>query len=136
MPTKFISKFSILKTMPYWSAMHLGNVLAWTPILVTYNGIHVEMENIEWGPGGSAPKTIFTSHALQIAGKYLLSFVIYSRLSRTLTATQKYNVCLKVISGYFKYKMASARVQKTAQRLGLSLTKSSEFSRSSARIRS
>ena len=49
-PTKFVSKFSIYKTMPYWSAMHLGNVLAWTPILVTYNGIHVERENIERGP--------------------------------------------------------------------------------------
>ena len=33
--------------MPYWFAIHLGNVLACTPILVTYNGIHVETETIE-----------------------------------------------------------------------------------------
>ena len=96
--------------MPYWPAMHLGNVLAWTLILVTYNGIHVEMENREREPGGSAPRKIFASHALQIAGKCLLSSVNYSRLFRKLTATQKYNVCLKVISGYFKYQMASARI--------------------------
>ena len=44
--------------MPYWFAIHLGNVLARTLLLVTYNGIHVEMENIEWGPGGGAPRKI------------------------------------------------------------------------------
>ena len=96
--------------MRYWSAMDLGNVLAWTPIVVTYKGIHVEMENIDRGPGGEAPRKIFAGHALQIAEKCLLSSVNYSRLFRKLTATQKYNVCLKVISGYFKYKMASARI--------------------------
>ena len=58
------------------------------------------------------PQKNFSSHALQIAGKYLFSFVtgeaekaINSRLFRKLTATQKYNVCLKVISGYFRSKM-------------------------------
>ena len=94
-PTKFISKFSIYKTMPYWSAMHLGNVLAWTPILFTYNRIRIEMENTERGPGGGAPRKIFAVHAFQIAGKCLLSSVNYSRLFKKLTATQKYNVCLK-----------------------------------------
>ena len=43
-PTKFIFKFPIQKTILYWFAIHLGNVLAWTLILVTYNGICVEME--------------------------------------------------------------------------------------------
>ena len=90
--------------------MHMGNVLAWTPILVTYNGIHIDMEGTRRGPGGVAPRKIFAGHALQIAGKSLLSSVNYSRLFRKLTATQKYNVRLKVISGYFKYKMASARI--------------------------
>ena len=98
------------KTMAYWFAIHFGNVLARPLILVTYSGIHVEMEKREGGPGGGAPNKLFTSHALQIAGKYLLSSVNYSRLFRKLTANEKYNVCLKVISGYFKYKMASARV--------------------------
>ena len=96
--------------MAYWFAIHFGNVLARTPILVTYSGIHVEMENTEGGPGSGAPRKIFASHALQIAGKCLLSSVNYSRLFGKLAATEKYNVCLKVISGYFKYKMASARV--------------------------
>ena len=33
-------------------------MLAWTPISVTYNGIHVEMEKTERGPGGGAPRKI------------------------------------------------------------------------------
>ena len=70
-----------------------------SPILVTYNRIHAQLEKTEGGPGGGAPRKIFPSHALQIAGKYLFSFVIYSRLFRKLTATQKYNVCFKVIDG-------------------------------------
>ena len=70
-----------------------------SPILVTYNGIHAQLEKRERGPGGEAPRIIFPSHSLQIAEKYLFSFVIYSRLFRKLTATQKYNVCLKVING-------------------------------------
>ena len=90
--------------------MYLGDVLAWTPILVTYTRIHVETEKTERGPGGAAPRKIFAGHALQTAGKCLLSSVNYSRLFRKITATQKYNVCLKVISGCFKYKMASARI--------------------------
>ena len=90
--------------------MHVENVLAWNPILVTYNGIHGEMENIEQGPGGRVPRKIFAGHALQTAGKCLLGSVNYSRLFRKITATQRYNVCLKVISGCFKYKMASARI--------------------------
>ena len=68
-------------------------------ILVRYNGIHAQLENTERGPGGGGPRKNFPNHALQIAGKYLFSFVIYSRLFRKLTATQKYNVCLKVING-------------------------------------
>ena len=44
------------KTMAYWFAIHFGNVLARTPILVTYSGIHVEMENTEGGSGGGAPE--------------------------------------------------------------------------------
>ena len=44
--------------MPYRLAIHLGNVLAWTLILVTYNGIHVEMESMEREPGGGAPRKI------------------------------------------------------------------------------
>ena len=83
----------------------LGECVGQTPILVTYNGIHAEMGKRERGPGGSAPRKFFTSHALQIAGKYLFSFVIYSRPFRKLTATQKYIVCLKVISGYLKSKI-------------------------------
>ena len=98
------------KTTAYWFAIHFGTVLTRTPILVTHSGIHVKMENTEGGSGGSAPRKIFASHALQIAGKCLLSSVNYSRLFRKLIATEKYNVCLKVISGYFEYKMASARV--------------------------
>ena len=98
------------KTMAYWFAIHCGNVLARAPVLVTYSGIHVEMENTEGGPGGSALRKIFASHTLHIAGKCLLSSVNYSRHFRKLTATEKYTVCLKVISGYFKYKMAPARV--------------------------
>ena len=96
--------------MAYWFAIHFGNVLARTPILVTYSGIHVEMEKREGGPGGGASRKIFASNALQIAGKCLLSSVNYSRLFRKLTATEKYNVCLKVISGCFKYELASASV--------------------------
>ena len=70
-----------------------------SPILVTYNGIHAHLEKTERGPGGGAPRKSFPNNALQIAGKYLFSFVICSRLFRKLTATQKYNVCLKVING-------------------------------------
>ena len=110
--------------------IHWVNVLARprSPILVTYNGIHGQVHNTERGPGGSAPRKMFASHALQIAGKYLFSFVIYSRLFRKLTATQKYNVCLKVISGYFKSKMPLQEYKRQH--------KCSEFSRNSARIKS
>ena len=52
---------------------------------------------------------MFASHALQIAVKYLQSFVIYSRLFRKLTATQKYNVSLKVVSSYFTKKARSTK---------------------------
>ena len=55
-PTEVHFYISYIKTMPYWFAIHLGSVLAWTPILVTYNGIHVEMEKTERGPGGGAPE--------------------------------------------------------------------------------
>ena len=75
-----------------------------SPILVTYNGIHAQLQKIERRPGGGAPRKIFASHALQIAGKYLFSFVIYSRRFRKLTAAQKYNVCWKVISGTLNLK--------------------------------
>ena len=55
---------------------HLGNVFAWTLVLITYNDISAQVEKGEWGSGGSAPRNIFASHALQIAGERLLSFVI------------------------------------------------------------
>ena len=105
--------------------IYMGECVSQTPILVTYNGIHAEMQNIERGPGGGAPRKIFTSHALQIAGIYFFRFVtdeaekvINSRLFRKQTVTQKYNVRLKVISSYFKSKMPYKSI-KTAQRLGL-----------------
>ena len=75
-----------------------------SPSLVIYNKIHAKLQKRERGPGGSAPRKIFATHALQIAGKYLFSFFIYSRLFRKLTAAQKYNVCLKVISGTLNLK--------------------------------
>ena len=42
--------------MAYWFAIHFGNVLARTPILVTYSGIHVEMEKTEGGLGAEPPE--------------------------------------------------------------------------------
>ena len=62
---------------------HSGNVLARTPILFTYNRIHAKMEKTEEGSGGGALRKIFASHALQIAGKRLISFVIYFKLLDT-----------------------------------------------------
>ena len=44
------------KTMVYWFAIHFGNVLARPLILVTYSGIHVEMEKREGGLGVEPPK--------------------------------------------------------------------------------
>ena len=55
--------------------IHLGNVLPRTAILITYNGLHAKMQKTEQGSGSN----IFASHAFQIAGKRLLSFVIYSK---------------------------------------------------------
>ena len=53
--------------------MNLGNVLSRTPILVTCNGIQVQMQKKEWESGGSAPKNIFADHALQVAGNAILA---------------------------------------------------------------
>ena len=103
---KKLENNNILRNVPLFpNQFRLVTMVSQTPILVTYKGIHAQMRKREWGPGGSAPRKSFHSHALQIAGKYLFSFVIYSRPFRKLTATQKYNVCLKVIGGYFKSKM-------------------------------
>ena len=49
--------------------IHWRNVLARPRFSVTYNGIHAEVQKEERGPGGSAPREIFASRALQIAGK-------------------------------------------------------------------
>ena len=56
--------------------IHWGECFAWTPVLITYNGIHAQVQRGEWGSGGSTPRKIFASHPLQIAREHLLSFVI------------------------------------------------------------
>ena len=93
-PIKVISKFDhvVLENLNIYRMrntacvldIHWGNVLVRprSPILVTYNGIHAQLQKTEGRPGGRVPRKIFASYALQIAGKHLFNFVIYSRLFR------------------------------------------------------
>ena len=56
--------------------IHLGNAFAWTPFLITYNGISAQVQKGECWFGGGDPRKSFASHDLQIARERFLSFVI------------------------------------------------------------